>query len=231
MPGHGGRRPHSSRRARRLCARRRRERLQACHVRCSRAPRAPLAPRRGQARRRSRARPGRPPRRRGPGAARGAAPEVSGKEHERLRREEQLAVFDVVAVDQRRGDDIATHSCSKGRRSEPRKGEEAEGRPLRGEDDGLRPSGRAATVPLPLLGPSRRRRRGRLPPHRSRDLPRGPTLVVLDLLRVAHASRHAPSCIFGGWERRSSTSPGQARRGVRELTPDGAKWWQVEDGR
>lgn len=75
---------------------------------------------------------------------RGAAPEVSGGEHERLRKEEQLAVFDVIADDQRRGDDIASHSCTKGRRPEPRKGEKAEGRPWRGEDDGPRPGGRAA---------------------------------------------------------------------------------------
>ncbi len=76
-----------------------------------------------------------------------AAPEVSGAEHERLRKEEQLAVFDVVAVDQRRGDVIASHSSSKGRRPEPRKGREAEGRPLRGEDDGPRPGGRTAGLP------------------------------------------------------------------------------------
>ena len=78
-----------------------------------------------------------------------AAPEALGAEHERLEEEAQLAVFDVVAiaVAQRRGDVIASHSSSKGRRPEPRKGREAEGRPLRGEDDGPRPGGRAAGLP------------------------------------------------------------------------------------
>ena len=51
---------------------------------------------------------------------------------------------------------IASHSSSKGRRPQPRKGEEAEGRPLRGEDDGPRPDGAATgrddglSVPFPV---------------------------------------------------------------------------------
>ncbi len=40
MPGHGGRAAKSSRRARRHCARRRRDHLKACHAPCEGAPRA-----------------------------------------------------------------------------------------------------------------------------------------------------------------------------------------------
>jgi hypothetical protein len=73
-------------------------------------------------------------------------------DHERLRKEEQPAVFDLVADGQWRGDGIASRSCPKGRRPEPRKGTEAEGRPLRGEDDRPRPGGPAAGLPVPSPG-------------------------------------------------------------------------------
>ena len=94
-------------------------------------------------------------------AAHGAAPEVSGKEHEQLRKEARLVGLDVVALHERRGDGIASHSSSTGRRPEPRKGEEAEGRPLRGEDDGPRPGGAATgrddglSAPFPVGVPPR----------------------------------------------------------------------------
>ena len=125
---------------------------------CPRSPPrgAQRPPRRGQARR-SRARPGRQPRGRGPGAARGAAP---GAEHERLRKGEQLAVFNVVAVNHRRGDEIASNSSSKGRRPEPRKGREAEGRPLRGEDVGSRPPSRSVLLLVVPSAPALARRGG-----------------------------------------------------------------------
>ena len=142
MPGHGGRVPESSRRARRHCARRRREQTKACHAPCEGAPRACRAPR-PRAGIAGASAAGASTTGESTGATRGAAPVLSGGEDEQLKegrsaRRARCRRTRRRRCRERRGDVIASHSRARGRRPEPRKGEEAEGRPLRGEDVGPR---------------------------------------------------------------------------------------------
>ena len=121
--------------------------MKACHAACEGAPRA-HGPRHARERaRREQARRERAPRgrarRESTGATRGAAPEGSGGEDEQLKegrsaRRARCRRTRRRRSGERRGDVIASHSRARGRRPQPRKGEEAEGRPLRGEDGGPR---------------------------------------------------------------------------------------------